>query len=344
MASYHCSVKSGGKWAASAHADYISRENKYAQKLGLEDLVYKSHGNMPIWAAHDPREFWQSADNFERANGSTYREIEVALPRELNDYQRIELVNEFIKEELGNRHTYQYAIHNPKSSLDGKDQPHAHIMFSERVNDGIERDPQQYFKRANSKNPEKGGAKKFRFGETPTDRKQYLVNLRPRWADIQNIHLKRHGHSTRVDHPSLSEQRIDRIPERHLGPRQVKYLSPQQVVSILERRVADRELQAVIYERDVIFDLSVSLKQAVLERDQADNLPKDELNHLIDSAMKDISEILDLQSLVDSSVNEFKILHEREQVKKQHEYRREYSNKPEIKRDDNEHHYGPERG
>ena len=33
-------------------------------------------------------------------------------------------------------------------------------MFNERLQDGIERDPEQYFKRYNSKNPERGGAKK----------------------------------------------------------------------------------------------------------------------------------------------------------------------------------------
>ena len=34
-------------------------------------------------------------------------------------------------------------------------------MFNERLQDGIERDPEQYFKRYNSKNPERGGAKKI---------------------------------------------------------------------------------------------------------------------------------------------------------------------------------------
>ena len=44
--------------------------------------------------------------------------------------------------------------------MDGNDQPHVHLMFNERLQDGIERDPEQYFKRYNSKNPERGGAKK----------------------------------------------------------------------------------------------------------------------------------------------------------------------------------------
>jgi hypothetical protein len=65
-----------------SHADYISREGKYAREKD-SDLEHKESGNMPAWAAHKPSEFWK-ADTFERANGCTYREIEIALPRERN--------------------------------------------------------------------------------------------------------------------------------------------------------------------------------------------------------------------------------------------------------------------
>ena len=40
--------------------------------------------------------------------------------------------------------------------------PHAHLMISERANDGIERSREQWFRRYNAKAPEKGGAKKSR--------------------------------------------------------------------------------------------------------------------------------------------------------------------------------------
>lgn len=159
MASYHLSVKTGGKGKAASHADYIAREGKYAREKD-NDLGHQESGNMPAWAAHKPSEFWKAADTFERANGCTYREIEIALPRELTPAQRLELVRDFIQQEIGDRHAYQFAIHNPKAAIEGGEQPHAHIMFSERLNDGIERDPQPYFKRANTKNPERGGAKR----------------------------------------------------------------------------------------------------------------------------------------------------------------------------------------
>jgi lauroyl/myristoyl acyltransferase len=64
--------------------------------------------------------------------------------------KRLELVEDFIQSEIGSKYPYQFAIHNPKA-MDGNDQPHVHLMFNERLQDGIERDPEQYFKRYNSR-------------------------------------------------------------------------------------------------------------------------------------------------------------------------------------------------
>ena len=49
-------------------------------------------------------------------------EIEVALPRELTPEQRRELVEDFIQQELGDRHAYQWAIHTPKAALEKGEQ------------------------------------------------------------------------------------------------------------------------------------------------------------------------------------------------------------------------------
>ncbi len=55
-----------------------------------------------------PPNFWQAADQFERANGSTYRELEIALPRELTPEQRLELVQDFVRQEAGERHAWRF--------------------------------------------------------------------------------------------------------------------------------------------------------------------------------------------------------------------------------------------
>ena len=265
MASYHLTVKAGARGKAGAHAAYIAREGKYSGRDRYEDLEATARGNMPEWAAHNAAYFWQAADEYERANGTAYREIEVALPRELTPAERLELVQEFIGQELGEKHAYQFAIHTPKAALEKDDQPHAHIMYSERIRDGIARDPDHYFKRYNAKNPEKGGAKKGSGGKLESERKEELLGLRERWAAMQNKYLEKHGHNDRVDHRSLKDQGIDREPEKHLGAIGVSRLNAQDISALLERRAAEGGLERSQKEVSII-DLSGDIKRAKEER------------------------------------------------------------------------------
>lgn len=252
MATYHLSAKIGQKGKAQAHAAYIAREGKYSEGKRYEDLEATGSGNMPKWAEHTPAEFWKAADDYERANGSAYREFEIALPRELTPEQRLNLVQEFIVQEIGDKHAYQFAIHTPKAALEKGEQPHAHIMYSERIRDGIERDPEQYFKRYNAKNPEKGGSKKFSGGKNPNELKVELLAQRERWAILQNKYLEKYGHTGRVTHLSLEEQGItDRQPEKHLGGSGVRNTNAKNKLLELreltaENAQAQAEVQRVI--------------------------------------------------------------------------------------------------
>jgi hypothetical protein len=138
-------------------------------------------------------------------------------------------------------------------------------MYSERIRDGIARDPEQYFKRYNAKNPEKGGAKKFSGGKRANELKAELLGLRERWAEVQNKHLEKHGHSDRVDHRSLNDQGIDREPEKHLGAIGVSRLNAHDISALLERRAAEGELERARHEVSII-NLSGDLKRAKAER------------------------------------------------------------------------------
>ncbi|WP_447546825.1 MobA/MobL family protein, partial [Shigella flexneri] len=76
------------------------------------------------------------------------------------------------------------------------------------------------------------------------ERKAALVALRSRWADVQNEHLARHGHESRVDHRSLKEQGIKRTPEVHLGPVHAANLNEGQIAAIQEHRAARQQERA----------------------------------------------------------------------------------------------------
>ena len=201
MAEYRLHCKIGKVGVAKAHAEYILRENKYSK--AKEDLVYKESGNMDcIIDKISEIDFWQGADNFERINGVTYRELELNIPNEFNHEQGIELVQNFVKNEIGYKHPYSFAIHESHNK-DGEKNLHCHLMFSERELDDILRTKEQFFKRANSKKPELGGAKKDNIWR----KKEQLLSLRKSWEVITNTALEKNGFDERVSCESLKKQR-----------------------------------------------------------------------------------------------------------------------------------------
>ena len=253
MAIYHLSVKTGsriGGQSAKAKSDYIEREGKYEKDR--DELAYSESGNMPEWAEDDPQKYWEAADAHERANGSLFKEVEFALPVELDERQQRELASSFAVDLTGGeRLPYTMAIHRG-----GGDNPHAHLMISERGLDGHARDAEQWFKRANKANPEKGGALKTR-----SLNKEWLANTRQAWETAANGALERAGRSERIDHRSLAAQlaeaiergqvdraaELSRQPGVHLGSERYRAArgGPSRVVELAERieqrNRADRE-------------------------------------------------------------------------------------------------------
>ena len=141
---------------------YITRTKEYANhKDHAEKVEYVSSGNMPSFCKDRPDQFWESAELYERKNGRTATSIVLALPKELTAEQRIELTEKII-EQFCNKFNFPYsaAIHNHKGAISGQDQPHLHLMFSERALDEFDRTAEQFFKRYNDKNPANGGARK----------------------------------------------------------------------------------------------------------------------------------------------------------------------------------------
>lgn len=232
MASFHYRIKSGKKGNAVDHAAYIARVDKYS---GREDLVDCGVGNMPAWAAEDPKAFWKMADKHERANGAAYREHEIALPGELSLEEQRELVLALTKELAGQR-PFQFAMHVPRSSIDGAENPHLHLMVSDRLPDGIERLPERMFRRYNRVHPQYGGCKKATGGKNRLQLRDELIETRRRCAEIQNEALAKHGHAARVDHRSLKQQGVDRKPERHLGPSKVRSMTSADKAGVVDRR------------------------------------------------------------------------------------------------------------
>lgn len=235
MATYHCKLNKGKGGNCLSHANYILREGKYSKEVsGREDLVYKEFGNLPGWA-NSPQEFWKAAGTYERKNGVAYFELEIALPNELSDEENKKIVQEYVKEVIGNK-PYTFAIHNKPASLnEDVKQPHAHIMFSERIAEkDINYTKEQFFKRYNPRYPERGGAKKdTRFTVRGTE---IMFKVRKDLEEIINKSYENNGLNIKVSSATLQKLYNDavakndtdlanfynRAPEKHLGPEQVQ--------------------------------------------------------------------------------------------------------------------------
>jgi MobA/MobL family len=211
--SFRSGSRSGGACARAAHA-YITRADEY-DDAERDAAVYTESDHMPVWAQNNPREYWDAADLYERANGRLYVSADFALPRDLSEEDQVALAHSFAQElTAGERLPYTLAIHAGRD-VDGQEHhPHAHLMISERQNDGIERSREEWFRRANRAKPGCGGAPKSRTFHG----REWMERARERWAELTNRTLERCGREDRVDHRSYERQGLDREPGRHYGP------------------------------------------------------------------------------------------------------------------------------
>lgn len=203
MAHYRLCMKNGKAWGAIANFSYNMGMGKYSYK---ENEIVESFHNIPEWAksAYD---FWEKYSQEDRAN-SSYKKIELSLQEELSLEENKKMLNEFIKKNIGDNYYYSVVIHDKESNEKGIQNTHAHIMICKRLEDGIKRTPEQFFKRYNSNSPEKGGAL--------TDneywgKKQTLINFRENWENTINKYFEKNNINKKVSSKSLEIQREEAL-------------------------------------------------------------------------------------------------------------------------------------
>src|SRR5207244_8715612 len=162
---YHLSFRSGsragGSCAKAAHA-YVTRTGEY-EGPDRDPALYTESDHLPSWTGDEPGDYWDAADLYERANGRLYISADFALPRDLDLDDQVGLAHAFAQELTAEeRLPYTLAIHAGRDAEGQEHNPHAHLMVSERRNDGVTRNHEQWFSRANSFRPERGGEPKRR--------------------------------------------------------------------------------------------------------------------------------------------------------------------------------------
>jgi hypothetical protein len=267
---YHLSFRSGsraGGTSARSGFEYATRSDRYDDPE-LDAATFTESGYMPSWAEEDPAAYWDAADLYERANGRLYVSADFALPRDLSDSEQIELARDFAREiTAAERLPYTLAIHAGRDEDGHEHNPHAHLMFSERRNDGIERSRERWFRRANSRQPERGGAPKSRTFHG----RDWVERARERWAEATNRVLERHGRTERVDHRSYARQGVDRPPGEHYGPAAAHLVGRGEGHGRLELAVEMADGERAIQQVDATIARLEAAKEAITR----DGLPEE---------------------------------------------------------------------
>ena len=214
MATYHLSLKNGAKGKGGPHALYIMRLGKFSKGAKGQQVIASGEINLPYWAKNS-YEFFRAADIYERANGRSYSEFEIALPNELPPDENIRLVKEFINKAIGSGFVISYAIHETKAAHhEGTSQPHAHIMFSVRQMTDIPPNAKKaslFFKRYNKKCPEKGGYAKDRRYTAKSASVKNLKEARLLWENLVNNAYQNSGIDKKISCKTLKKQHLEAL-------------------------------------------------------------------------------------------------------------------------------------
>ncbi|MCC2976648.1 Ti-type conjugative transfer relaxase TraA [Sphingomonas sp. PL-96] len=209
MAIYHFSAKiisraNGSSALAAAayrsasrlHDQRLDRDHDFSNKAG----VVHSEVLLPEGAPEqlsDRATLWNAVEAAElRKDAQLAREVEFALPRELDQAEGIRLAREFVAREFVARGMVADLNVHWDVGADGEAKPHAHVMLTTRSvgEDGF-------------------GAKVRDWNAT-----HLLEHWREAWAEHVNTRLAELDIDARVDHRSLEAQGIDLEPQHKIGP------------------------------------------------------------------------------------------------------------------------------
>jgi Ti-type conjugative transfer relaxase TraA len=132
-----------------------------------------------------------------RIDAQVWREFEFALHRELTDEQNMALAREFMEDQICfHGMAAQLNFHFDVDKGTGEEKPHCHVLVTTRRLE------------ENGLSPKK---------ERDWNAKSFLCELRVKWEEYSNFHLKLNGHDIHIDHRSNIERGIEMEPQPKLG-------------------------------------------------------------------------------------------------------------------------------
>ena len=231
MAIYHLCIKiiSRGKGksavAASAYRSGEKIKNEYdgivhdfTRKGGIAHTEILLPQNAPQEFS-DRGTLWNSVEKIEKSkNSQLAREIEIALPKELDREKQINLVRDYVKENFVKvGMCADIALHDK-----GDGNPHAHILLTMRpLNEDTTWGAKSKKEYILDENGEKvklknGNYKTRKINTVDWNEQDKAEHWRKAWADITNKYLEENSIQEKVDHRSYQRQGIEQIPTIHL--------------------------------------------------------------------------------------------------------------------------------
>ena len=199
--------------------EYDGVPHDFTRKRGIAhtEILLPPHAP-PDFA--DRSTLWNSVEKIEKSkNSQLAREIEIALPTELDREQQIRLVREYVQENFVSvGMCADIAIHDKKNG-----NPHAHIMLTmrplEQSGEWGAKSKKEYILDKNGQRIKlKNGSFKTRKVDlTDWNDKGKAEVWRQAWADVTNKYLAEQNIPQRIDHRSYERQGIEQIPTVHMG-------------------------------------------------------------------------------------------------------------------------------
>lgn len=289
MAIYHLSIKiisrGKGKSAVAASA-YRSGEKIKNEYDGIVHDFTRKGGiayTEILLPQNAPEEFsnrsvlWNSVEKIEKSkNSQLAREIEIALPKELNREKQIELVRKYVKENFVKvGMCADIALHDKN---DGN--PHAHILLTMRpLNEDKTWGAKSKKEYILDENGEKiklknGNYKTKKIDTVDWNEQDKAEEWRKSWADITNKYLEENSIQEKVDHRSYQRQGIEQIPTIHLG---VSATQMERKGIATDRGNINREIK---HQNAILREISIRIKALMrwirsLTKDKNNDTSKD---------------------------------------------------------------------
>lgn len=283
MAIYHLSVKIGGRAKgqnAIAASAYRSGEKLKDYETGLTSDYSRKQRIVCCGIAlceNAPEEYanretlWNAVHKIEKSKDARlWREIEVALPRELNQDEQIATVREFMNYLTQKGMCADWAIHD---SGDGN--PHAHIMLttrsilpngkwagkSRKVYD-LDENGQKIFQKI-----DKTGRKQYKCHKedyNDWNDKERVEEWRAVWAECCNARLLEQD---RIDHRSYERQGKEQIPTIHEGYFARKIVSQGRHSELVSRNEEIRQQNSLLKDiENQVNVIELEIQQLISDR------------------------------------------------------------------------------